>query len=442
MTISAIALLLAAAAAPTSSVAPLPAGETLRFESPRMGGVREVVVGVPRGETGSPARYPVVYVLDGGEGFLPASAAAGFLSSHLSMPEVIVVAVKHADRGFELTPVPSTPGAVPGVAHPGGADRLLASLAEEVIPLVESRYPTQPYRVLVGHSLGGLFAVHALAARPDLFQGFVLLDPALWWDQGRVGQRLEAFFRGHPDARARLAVVASAGGSDDGPRDPSLPSVRFRRIVVEGESHETLAFRGIYEGLRALFSDYVPAYRHAEEAATMPALEAQYAALSRELGFPVAIPSAARTEVERRQKERASRSPAATVGTTSPPVSAAAAAPFVGTWEGVLHVEPGTPLLETLTFTYADGRLTGRCVAHGVAMDGGDFTLRLSVVRVTEAGLEWERENGGGGAYVSSARLTPRGTLEGTEDLRGGRPPPPGFVPPKVTFVLTRATSR
>ena len=73
--------------------------------------------------------------------------------------------------------------------------------------------------------------------------------------------------------------------------------MRYSRVTVEGESHETLAYRGIYEGLRALFSDYVPAYRHAEDAATMPALEAQYAALSRDLGFPVAVPLAARAEV-------------------------------------------------------------------------------------------------------------------------------------------------
>ncbi len=202
------------------------------------------------------------------------------------MPDAIVVAIRHTDRGYELTPAPAAPGPVPGVPRPGGADALLAHLAEEVVPLVESRYPTQPYRILVGHSLGGLFAVHALVTRPGLFQGYVLLDPALWWDGGGVTRRLEAFFRSHADARARLVVVGSPGGAGDGPADPKLPGVRFRRVVVEGESHETLAYRGIYEGLRALFSDYPPAYRRDADAATAAALEAQYAALSRDLGLP------------------------------------------------------------------------------------------------------------------------------------------------------------
>lgn len=437
MTFAAIALVLASAvpvSLPPAS-APFVSGETVRFTSTAMGGPREIVVRAPQARPGGPVRFPVVYVLDGGEGFLPAAAAAGFLAAHLSMPDAIVVAVRHVDRGHELTPAPSAPGPVPGVPRPGGADALLAHLAEEVVPLVESRYPVQPYRVLVGHSLGGLFAVHALVSRPGLFQGYVLLDPALWWDGGAVARRLEAFFRSHADARARLVVVASPGGAGDGPADPKRPGVRFRRVVVEGESHETLAYRGIYEGLRALFSDYPPAYRHDADAATTPALEAQYTALSRDLGYPVPVPAAARAEVEAQAAARALRAaPAPAV-----PVSAAAAAPFVGTWTGTLDVEPGTPLRETLTFTFADGRLAGTCVAHGAARDGGDFRVGLAAVRIVDGGLEWERENRGGGAYVSRARLREDGTLAGTEELRGGPPPPAGFIPPAVTFSFRRA---
>jgi hypothetical protein len=435
----ALALVLASSM-PASSApagAPFVAGETLRFESARMGGPREIVVRVPRGTAG--ARHPVVYVLDGGEGFLPASAAAGFLAAHLSMPDVIVVAIRHADRGYELTPAPAAPGPVPGVPRPGGADALLAHLAEEVVPLVESRYPTQPHRTLVGHSLGGLFAAHALVTRPALFQGYVLLDPALWWDGGRVARRFEAFFRDRPDVRARIAIVESRGAGGDGPADPKLPGVRFRRVVVDGESHETLAYRGIYEGLRALFSDYPPAYRRDADAATPAALEAQYAALSRDLGFPVAVPAEARAEVDARVSARAARSAASVPA--GPPISAAAAAPYVGRWEGTVRTVPGTPVRVTLTFAFVGGSITGTGVAHGVAMDGGDFTTRASAVRVTNDGLEWERENRGGGTYVSRARIGADGALEGTEELRGGPAPPPGFVPPAVTFTFVRAPS-
>jgi predicted alpha/beta superfamily hydrolase len=48
--------------------------------------------------------------------------------------------------------------------------------------MIDRTYRSRPYRVLVGHSLGGLFAVYALMTRPDVFQGYIAISPALWWD--------------------------------------------------------------------------------------------------------------------------------------------------------------------------------------------------------------------------------------------------------------------
>jgi len=43
----------------------------------------------------------------------------------------------------------------------GGADRFLDAIEHEVLPLVERRLPRASRRILYGHSLGGLFAIHA-----------------------------------------------------------------------------------------------------------------------------------------------------------------------------------------------------------------------------------------------------------------------------------------
>jgi uncharacterized protein len=53
----------------------------------------------------------------------------------------------------------------------------------EIIPFIQNRYAVDSNeRILVGRSLGGLAAVHALLTRPDLFRRYVILSPSIWWD--------------------------------------------------------------------------------------------------------------------------------------------------------------------------------------------------------------------------------------------------------------------
>src|SRR4029434_4595008 len=40
----------------------------------------------------------------------------------------------------------------------------------------------EPYRVFVGHSLGGITAIQALYTMPETFNAYVAIDPSLWWD--------------------------------------------------------------------------------------------------------------------------------------------------------------------------------------------------------------------------------------------------------------------
>lgn len=42
----------------------------------------------------------------------------------------------------------------------GGGDMFASFLEEELIPHIDSLYPAAPYRVVIGHSLGGLTAIN------------------------------------------------------------------------------------------------------------------------------------------------------------------------------------------------------------------------------------------------------------------------------------------
>ncbi|ACL25394.1 alpha/beta fold hydrolase [Chloroflexus aggregans] len=64
---------------------------------------------------------------------------------------------------------------VDGDAEPGGTWR---DLAAELITDLQA-VASQPV-IGIGHSLGGILTLYAAVARPDLFQGLVLIDPVLF----------------------------------------------------------------------------------------------------------------------------------------------------------------------------------------------------------------------------------------------------------------------
>ena len=116
------------------------------------------------------------------------------------MSEMIVVGITNTDRTRDLSPTHVTTtvgGGNTALQFPtsGGADKFLKFIETELIPEIEKRYRTQPYRILAGHSLGGLFAIHAMLSRPDVFQSYIAVSPALHWDNQVVVKRAEDFFK-------------------------------------------------------------------------------------------------------------------------------------------------------------------------------------------------------------------------------------------------------
>ena len=81
-------------------------------------------------------------------------------------PKMIVVGIPNTNRMRDLTP--TTPEGEQfyidssASTNSGGGEKFISFIEKELIPHIESNYPTQPYRMLIGHSLGGLMVMHAL----------------------------------------------------------------------------------------------------------------------------------------------------------------------------------------------------------------------------------------------------------------------------------------
>lgn len=280
------------------AVEPIVLGERLVIPSDALGEARTVLVYLPAGYQNPEARYPVLYLLDGDRHLLHTSGIIDHLATNGRMPEMIVVALPNTDRTRDLTPAPAAP--VENLPTAGGADHFLRFLADELQPFIEARYRTQPYRVLVGHSFGGLFALHALTSRPEAFNSYIAISPSLWWDEEAPIQRAEAFLTMHPETDRHLYfTMGNEGGRMiEGAnklaaifeaKAPETFAWQFR--LFEDEDHGSVPHRSTYHGLEAIFA----AWRLPEEIArttSLDALDAHYAALSERLGYVVPTPEA------------------------------------------------------------------------------------------------------------------------------------------------------
>lgn len=112
---------------------------------------------------------------------------------------MIVVGITNTNRVKDLTPTHSTDGTVmPSflLETSGGGQNFTTFLEKELIPYIDSNYPSAPYRVIIGHSLGGLTVINNLINQDRLFNSYVAIDPSLWWDNLNFLKQSKEKFQG------------------------------------------------------------------------------------------------------------------------------------------------------------------------------------------------------------------------------------------------------
>ena len=150
---------------------------------------RTIVVALPNGYESSTASYPVLYLLDGMQNIWHVVGSVEVLARTGAIPPVIIVGIKSENRMRDFTPSPAE-----GVPYSGGGEMFLEFISRELIPFIEGNYRTHPYRLLEGHSLAGVFAVNAFMERTELFDAYIVMSPAMWWNNEEMKTKAKAFF--------------------------------------------------------------------------------------------------------------------------------------------------------------------------------------------------------------------------------------------------------
>ena len=121
-------------------------------------------------------------------------------------------------------------------------------------------------RIIAGEGLGGLFVLHALLHHPESFDGYAVLDPALWWDRGALLRRaLKAGARTAKDPKPAFygTFIIDDGsrlerGNESTFRNEAVPLLEKQGIRTEivnyaGITDESIAPKVLYDALKALY---------------------------------------------------------------------------------------------------------------------------------------------------------------------------------------------
>jgi len=264
-------------------------GEKFSIHSDILDEDREVWIYVPEGfydMNETDLQYPVVYVVDGENLFLPTVGVVQQLSSPFCAtdlsPQMIVVGIPNIDRNRDFAPTNAMIFNDPSTLEvTGGADAFTEFIEKELFPFVEEKYSTAPYRTIIGHSLGGLFIMNTLVHHSHLFNSYLAMDSQLSWDEGRFREDALQHIKNDVFQNKNL-FMATANNKypwmslQDVKGDTSLVMRMMRSLLLfeddlknvqpngldiqmtyyPNENHYQVPMPALYDGLRYLFSDH------------------------------------------------------------------------------------------------------------------------------------------------------------------------------------------
>ena len=271
-------------------------------------------------------RYPVVYLLDGDAHFYSVVGMIQQLSSvngNSICPEMIVVGILNTDRTRDLTPthVDADPPFMDSASskNSGGGEKFISFIEKELIPHIDSLYPTEPYRTLVGHSFGGLTVINALVHHTSLFNAYIAIDPSMWWHhQKLLNEAKQALAsRTYPGVSLFLGIANTMNPGMDTMRvkqDTTTFSRHIRSILelnkyfttnkqnqlkyqykyYDNDDHGSVPLITEYDALHFIFS-YYPLRLTFDEfsnlnMAVISKIENHYKDITKQLGYTAAVP--------------------------------------------------------------------------------------------------------------------------------------------------------
>lgn len=439
-----------------------------------LGEDRVVHIHLPKSFSTSSRAYPVIYLGDGEYYFEPAVTAVHELARAGHIPECIIAAVETPHRRQDFTPPGMSASLSDGDEARG--EKFLRFLRDELRPALTARFRAGEPSVLIGHSHGGILCHYAAAQWRDSFPFIIALDAPMHLDDGWLAAGLKASIPKGGHLRLISLEVKFGWSDEQWARFLAAvpPEWKVSRHHLAGEDHESMVFRGFFEGLQEIFADYsldqtmrLPseqAFKHYEDIApeyggqcippeivlrralmNLTALgradTARRALEALRVGFgePDAEIARASAEIDEAEAALKGQESVEQLLAAAPP-TVEQMKPYLGVWRGASWVNFDPERKEPLTvrFSVQDGRVIGTAEHPTAPPDFRSETYKY--IRVTAEGIEFGNLNGmyPPGIVANVGRLG-GDTISGESTFRGVYfKYPPEMKPPHHLFELKR----
>ncbi len=239
---------------------------------------RDFLIQVARPHKPSSAKVPAIYVLDANSRFGEVADMAGEFADSGEIAPAYVIGIAYPDQTAETWRTlrerdylhVARSGRQAEAAGFGEGARFQTFITEELRPLIEARYRVAADRaILLGHSFGGLFALHVPLNDPGAFWTYLIGSPSIWAEPGLLDQA--AAFKAGTPVRVFLGV-----GAKEEAQAPALHEVTtVRALAARLAGHASGAEVELWEAPDETHATVVPGFmsralRFALGAAALP----------------------------------------------------------------------------------------------------------------------------------------------------------------------------
>lgn len=233
---------------------------TESIETKNIGTRAFTVVTPPSYESSPEKKYPTLVLLDGEYLVDPFEGALKYGNYWDDLPEMIIIAIhqnngdtRFKDSEFDDAGFPSGSGA-----------QFFEFIGQELLPYIETKYRTLPFRVIAGHDTTAGFLNFYLYKDNPIFNGYISLAPEMAPEmENRIADRLSKLakpvFYYQATGENDLAEINEKATELD-TNIKAIPNQKFGYLndTFKGASHYSLVIKAIPNALYFIFDGYQP----------------------------------------------------------------------------------------------------------------------------------------------------------------------------------------